>query len=107
MELTELRGNQEHKNDNKDDLDLVTNNNTPVEGIQQAVPSDIDQQNKSSPNKISGDFTELYGNTEHKDDTKDDPDFVANKDIPVETNQVRQSTRNRKARNFGNDYHLY
>ena len=106
-EFTELRGNQEHKNDNKDDLDFVANKNTPVEGNQQAVPSDIDQQNKSPPNKVSGELTDLCGNTEHIDDTKDDPDFVANKDIPVENNQVRQSTRNRKARDFGGDYYLY
>ena len=72
----------------------------------QLRPTVHDQQAKSSSDKVDGEVVEVRGDAEHTDDTRVDPDFVPNKDTQVDDNQVRQSTRNRKAKVYP-DYHLY
>ena len=109
-ELSDSHGNTEHNDDTINDPNFVANNFPNTESQPQVpnqlMPTVLDQQAKSSSDKANGEVVELRGNAEHTDDTRIDPDFVPNKDTPVEDNQVRQSTRNRKAKNY-RDFYLY
>ena len=73
---------------------------------QQGMPSDAGHQSKDQPIQASGEPDGDHAGAEPEDDTKNDPDFVANKDTPVESVQVRQSSRIKKPTNFG-EFVLY